>query len=72
MDPSTLIIAAAVLLIVLGYKYLTRHDEIFEKRGVVFDPPTLILGNSKVLSEGTVNSVDRMYSKYKSQRYEVI
>jgi hypothetical protein len=68
METSTLMFGAIVLAIWLAYKYLTRNNEIFEKRGVSYDAPSLFLGNISLFNQGFIDMLDKMYTKYKSQK----
>lgn len=52
------------------YKYLTRNDGVFTKRGVPFLKPTVLLGNLGSLVTGRENGFEFFQNKYDMFKHE--
>lgn len=61
-----------VIVIVAVYKYLKQNDEVFEKRGVPYEKPTILLGNLGALVTGRENGLEyfqKKYDRFKDKKY---
>lgn len=64
MDLSWIELLLLTILILGIYKYLTKNDGVFEKRGVPYLKPTILLGNLGALVTGRENGFEFFQSKY--------
>lgn len=64
MDLSWIEFSLLVILFLGIYKYLTKNDRVFEKRGVPFLKPTFLLGNLGSLITGRENGFEFFQNKY--------
>ena len=54
-----------------GYKYLTKNNEFFKKRGVKYVEPTLLFGNMFGLMTGRLNGwtvLEEIYNNFKNEK----
>ena len=61
-----------VAIVFALYKWLTKNDDFFLKKGVPFDKPTPIFGNflGLMLQKDTmIDILQRGYGKYKKSKY---
>lgn len=63
----------AIAIVFALYKWLTKNDDFFLKKGVQFDKPTPIFGNflGLLLQKDTmIDILQRGYGKYKKSKYK--
>lgn len=64
MDFSWIELSLLTIAILGVYRYLTKNDGVFDKRGVPFMKPTLLLGNLGSMMTGRENGFDFFQNKY--------
>lgn len=64
MELSWIELSLFVIVIIAIYKYLTRNDDMFEKRGIPYLKPTILLGNLGALATGRENGIEYFQNKY--------
>lgn len=65
MGISWIELSLLIVIVILGiYKYLTKNDDVFLKRGVAFLKPKIFIGNLGALITGRENGFEFFQNKY--------
>lgn len=71
MDLAIIELALFLLVLLVIYKFLTRNDDFFKKRGVKFEKPSLLFGNLLPMFTGRETGMslfENIYKKFDDEK----